>query len=154
MEPARRLRSDDEHEFLPDAPKPRAESEQVSEGIEKVLRFAMPPKSADPGAASRPAGPMTAREFAAAIDLVREAAEAMKVSENRTREAEARNQALAQRASEELKAAEARIAAADARTRAAEARAQESEARAQESDSWLRQIFATISDELPVRRPA
>lgn len=148
MEPARRLRSEDEHLDAPEPIKAR-DSEQVSEGIEKVLRFAMPPKGGE-----RAAAPMTAREFAAAIDLVREGAEAIKAADARTRDAETRTQTVAQRAAEELKAAEARIAAADARTRAAEARAQDAEARAQEADGWLRQIFSTISEELPVRRQA
>lgn len=152
METARRLR--DEDEALIEAPRTRVDAEKVSEGIEKVLRFAMPPRAGEPGPAGRSSAPMTAREFAAAIDLVREAAEAMKVAENRTREAEARTQTVAQRAAEELKSAEARLQATEARVRTAEARAQDAEARAQEADSWLRQILSTISEELPVRRTA
>jgi hypothetical protein len=152
MEPARRLRPEDE------APAPEikvtAEPETASEGIEKVLRFAMPLKGAETGVSGRPNTPMTARDFAAALDIVREAADAVKAADARAREAETRTHTVAQRAAEELKAAEARILAADARVRAAEARAQEAESRAAEADGWVRQIFTTISDELPVRRPA
>ena len=135
----------------------RPKAETVSDGIEKVLRFATPaPKAVEPEPAHAPkaAGPVTAREFATAIDFVHEAAQAIKAAEERTREAESRTHSLAQRAAEELKNAELRIQALEARVRAAEGRAQEAETRAKEADAWLRQIFTTISEELPVRRTA
>ncbi len=138
--------------MAPERPKP----ESVSEGIEKVLRFAAPaPKAMEPEPApAKSGGPVTAREFATAIDFVHEAAQAIKAAEERTREAESRTQGLAQRAAEELKNAELRIQALEARVRAAEGRAQEAETRAKEADAWLRQIFTTIAEELPVRRTA
>jgi transposase InsO family protein len=131
---------------------PRPEGDSVSEGIEKVLRFAMPARPAELEAPKTP-GPVTAREFATAIDFVHEAAQAIRSAEERTREAEARTQTIAQRAAEELKNAELRIQALEARVRAAETRAQEAEGRAKEADAWLRQIFTTIAEELPGRRP-
>lgn len=153
MEQALRIQPD---EMVSAAPE-RAKSEPVSEGIEKVLRFAAPPARAEAEATAaqvKSAGPVTAREFATAIDFVHEAAQAIRAAEERTREAEGRTQNLAQRAAEELKNAELRIQALEARVRAAEGRAQEAEARAKEADAWLRQIFATIAEELPVRRTA
>jgi hypothetical protein len=155
MEQALRLQPED----MAPMPVERPRADTVSEGIEKVLRFAAPAaKAAEaepaPAPAPRAAGPVTAREFATAIDFVHEAAQAIKAADERTREAESRTQNLAQRAAEELKNAELRIQALESRVRAAEGRAQEAEMRAKEADAWLRQIFTTISEELPVRRTA
>jgi hypothetical protein len=154
MEQALRIPAEDLAPAAPERPKPEA----VSDGIEKVLRFAAPAtKAAEAEAApsgARPAGPVTAREFATAIDFVHEAAQAIRAAEERTREADARTHALAQRAAEELKNAELRIQALEGRVRAAEGRAQDAEARAKEADAWLRQIFTTIAEELPVRKSA
>ncbi len=149
MEQALRTRSDEISEYGPERAVPPARPE--TDGIDKVLRFTMPART---GEAERPAAPVTAREFAAAIDVVHEAAQAIKDAEERSREAESRTQIVAQRAAEELKHAEMRIQALESRVRAAESRAQEAEARAKEADAWLRQIFSTIADELPTRRPA
>ena len=154
MEQALRLTPE---EMAAPIPTERPRVDATSEGIEKVLRFAAPaPRAIDlePAPIPKAAGPVTAREFATAIDFVHEAAQAIKAAEERTREAEARTQNLAQRAAEELKNAELRIQALESRVRAAEGRAQEAETRAKEADAWLRQIFTTISEELPVRRTA
>lgn len=151
MEQALRTRSDDSLEFGSD----RAGAQPAwpeSDGVDKVLRFAMPPSRT--AEAERPAVPVTARDFATAIDVVRDAAQAIKHAEERSREAESRTQSVAQRAAEELKHAEMRIQALESRVRAAESRTQDAETRAKEADAWLRQIFSTIADELPVRRPA
>jgi len=153
MEQALRIQPED----MAPLPAERPKTESMSEGIEKVLRFAAPaPKATESEQAPAPkvGGPVTAREFATAIDFVHEAAQAIKAAEERTREAESRTHGLAQRAAEELKNAELRIQALEARVRAAEGRAQEAETRAKEADAWLRQIFTTISEELPVRRTA
>ena len=154
MEQALRIQPEETPAPVPD----RARQDSVSEGIEKVLRFAAPaarpPEQEAPVQTAKPAGPVTAREFATAIDFVHEAAQAIRAAEERTREAEGRTQALAQRAAEELKNSELRIQALEARVRAAEGRAQEAELRAKEADAWLRQIFTTIAEELPVRKTA
>ena len=156
MEQALRIQPDEPLPAQAERAKARPESEQAAEGIEKVLRFAMPAaaKAPEPEVAptSKSGGPVTAREFATAIDFVHEAAQAIRAAEDRTREAESRTQSLAQRAAEELKNAELRIQALEARVRAAENRAHDAENRAKEADAWLRQIFTTISEELPVRR--
>lgn len=128
----------------------RAKSSAVTgEGIEKVLRFTLPEKREEPSAR---ATSLTARDFAAAVDIVHGAAEAIRAAESRSREAESRTQLLVERATEELKNAETRIHAAEARAQAAETRAQEADARMKEAESWLRQIFSTITEELPVNR--
>ena len=92
-------------------------------------------------AAVVPAG----RDFAGAIDLVRDAAHL------RAREAEERMDELVQRATEELRAAELRIQRADDRARAADARAADAENRLREADDWLGRIYEVIAQELPTR---
>ena len=157
MEQARRIYAEDETFAPTDRAPVRAEVEGSAESIEKVLRFATPTKPAEHDAPipQRTQGPVTARELAAAMDFVHEGATAIKAADDRARDAEARTQAIAQRATEELKNAELRIQALEGRLRAAEARAHDAETRAKEADGWLRQIFATIAEELPTpRRPA
>ena len=80
MEQALRIQP---HEDVPaehEAPAPRPEAEGVSEGIEKVLRFAMPPRQGEAEAPAKAAGPVTARDFATAIDFVHEAAQAIRAA--------------------------------------------------------------------------
>lgn len=98
------------------------------------------------------AGGLTARDITHAIDVVHDAAQSIRLAEERARDGETRSQALLQRATEELKGAETRVQAAEARARSAEGRAQEAETRLREAEGWLRQIFAAISEELPTRR--
>lgn len=150
-EQARQTRVDEHSDPASDLPPARAKDfETGGEGIEKVLRFALPEKRDEPGVRTKS---LTARDFAAAVDIVHGAAEAMRAAESRSRDAEARTQLLVQRATEELKNAEARVQAAEARAQAAETRAQEAEARTKEAEDWLRQIFSTITEELPAYRP-
>jgi hypothetical protein len=141
-----------------DAPAPSArarfdEAAQISE-LEKVLHVAFPSREAPP---APPAPPnetsfrAVGRDFASAIDLVREAADFMRSTDDRARESEMRMQEIVQRATDELKAAEARVQAADARTRAAEARAADAEKRLKEAEEWLDRIYDVIAEELPSR---
>lgn len=95
---------------------------------------------------------VTAGDISDALSLVHEAAASIRDADERIRNSEGRSQALLQRAAEEVRAADARALAAEARAQAAETRANEAQARAEEAENWLRQIFATISEELPPRR--
>ena len=131
--------------------RPRDEAASLSE-FDRVLRFTPGGRGCDPDPAARDRTVPTAREISQALDLVHEAAQTIRSADERVREGEARAHALVQRAGEELKSAEARVQAAEARTRAADARAQEAEGRAKDAENWLRQIFSTISEELPQRR--
>ena len=149
MEQAMRVYPDEPREVALDPPMPRGTSEGPAEGIEKVLRFA--PARAGEDESGKPP-PVSARDFASAMDLVRDAAGRIKAAEERSREADGRTHTIAQRAAEELKNAELRIQALETRARMAEGRAADAEARATEADAWLRQIFSTIADELPLRR--
>jgi hypothetical protein len=88
------------------------------------------------------------RDYPAAIELVRGAADFMRGLEERAEETERRLEELVRQTAQEIKAAEARAEAADARTRDAEARAEEAERRGREAQEWLDRILAVISDEL------
>lgn len=141
-EQARQTQVDEKVDLASGSPRAYAKDmDSGSDGVDKVLRFALPEKREGP---STRTSSLTASDFAAAVDIVHGAAEAIRVAESRSREAEARTQLLVQRATEELKNAEARV-------QAAEARAQAAEMRAQEAEGWLRQIFSTITEELPVQ---
>lgn len=147
-EQARQTRGEEQLDPASGSSRARArDTDAGSDGIDKVLRFALPEKREEP--AIRTAS-LTARDFATAVDIVHGAAEAIRAAESRSRDAEARTHLLVQRATEELKNAETRVQAAEVRAQAAEARAQEAEARTKEAEGWLRQIFSTITEELPV----
>ena len=145
MDSARRMHSDTAGRE-PDMPLMRADE------FAKILRLR--PQGGDRSPpSSRERGPsVTAQDIASALDLVRDAAASIRQADERVRDSETRTQALLHRAAEELKSAEARAEAAEALALAAEARAREAQARAEEAENWLRQIFATIAEELPGRR--
>ncbi|HMO31315.1 hypothetical protein [Enterovirga sp.] len=113
------------------------------------LRPQIQPAVAEPR--ERMATTVTEQDISSALDLVRQAAASIRDADERVRDSQSRTQALLQRAVEELKSAEARAERAEALTRAAETRAREAQARAEEAENWLRQVFATISEELPAR---
>ena len=149
MELARKYKSEFDGE---DFRRTRPESVGALDGLEKVLRLSLPGREAEQdGNRDRAAG-ISARDISQAMELVHAAAQSIRTAEERARDGEARTQALLQRATEELKGMEVRLQAADNRARTAEGRVQEAEARAKEAENWLRQIFATISEELPTRR--
>lgn len=141
-----------------------AQSEQSGpvlhpEEFAKILRLRPQIDPAPTSSRQQPAtSPVTEHEITSALDLVREAASRIRDADERVRASEARTQALLTRAAEELKSADARAKTAEALATAAEARAKdaetrirEAETRAEEAENWLRQIFATISEELPAR---
>jgi FKBP-type peptidyl-prolyl cis-trans isomerase len=105
-------------------------------------------------------GPARAkRDWASALSVIRQAADAMSATEERAKEIEGRSRAMADRAVEELKNAERRIHAAEmaaksaeAAARNAEARAREAEARAQEAEDWLLRFHDEIVKYLITRR--
>jgi hypothetical protein len=99
------------------------------------------------------------RDWASALSVIRQAADAMSATEERAKEIESRSRAMADRAVEELKNAERRIHAAEmaaksaeAAARSAEGRAREAEARAQEAEDWLMRFHDEIVKYLITRR--
>jgi chromosome segregation ATPase len=92
-----------------------------------------------------------AEDLSSALDLVHEAAAVIRAADDRIRDIETRTQTLLQHAADELKAAGTRAQAAEAQVQNLEGRLRDAETRAEEAENWLRQIFSTISEELPAR---
>ncbi len=154
MEQARKLQRDETADAQVAAPRLRRdEGDGGLAGLDKVLRFALTPRDQAVEAPREREAPAR-RDWSAALDLVHDAAEAIRLTEERAQAMEARAQTLAERATEELQAAAMRIQAAEARARAAEARAQEAEARAKDAEAWLVRLHDVIVEELPSRRSA
>lgn len=111
---------------------------------EKVLSFM--PASRDRDEAGRDRAATNKRDWAAALELVREASEAIRLSEERASELEAKTQDLLQRFREELKTAQMRIAASEKRAEEAEGRARDAENRMRDSEEWLARFHDAILD--------
>jgi hypothetical protein len=128
------------------AARPDCEQRDGLSGLNKVLPFALSPRDQAPEIDPDNTAP-TPRDWSAALDLVRQAAEIIRAADQRAEEREALTREVVQRATQQLEAAEARIQAAEARARAAEARAQAAEVRAREADEWLGRIHQVIVEE-------
>ena len=136
--------------------------------LDRLLRVAMAPEERGPervpemhrSPGGRPG--LTEYDFAAAVDLVGQAAQAMRDTQDRAEEMEARSQALLDRVTEQLNAAEARVKSAETRARIAEvrekeaeqrtkeseAREKEADARARKAEEWLTRIHDSVVDML------
>lgn len=112
---------------------------------DKVLSF-MPTTRERNGEAGRDRSGSAKRDWSAALELVREASEAIRLSEERATELEAKTQDLLERFRDELKTAQGRIAAAEKRAEEAEARAREAESRMQDAEDWLSRFHDAILD--------
>ena len=77
------------------------------------------------------------RDFASALDLIREASDAVRASEARANDLEHQFGQLSTRAAEQIRSLEAQAAAAERRMRMAEERARAAEARATSAEAWL-----------------
>jgi hypothetical protein len=85
-----------------------------------------------------PVTPPAGRDWAAAMDLISEAAEAVRLAEERAASAEHYSQELAEYYNEQSKTAEAKIAAL-------EKRLETSEAKAREAEEWLVRFHDAIT---------
>jgi chromosome segregation ATPase len=84
------------------------------------------------------------RDWSSALDLIREATEAINISEERAADLEAELQQARISASEELRQLKGQIAAAERRIEKAEERAHSAEARAKEAEAWLVRIHDAV----------
>ena len=100
-----------------------SESGSKNAQVDKVFHFGSAREPSEPHRRERSGG----RDWAAAIDLVKEASDAIHLAEKKAAEAETYSQQLISRHREQTKAAEARIAAAERRADAATKRAVEAE---------------------------
>lgn len=88
--------------------------------------------------------PVQRRDWSSALDLVQEACEAIRISEERVQDLERQGQQASQQAREDIKALQLQIQAGERRAQAAEARATKAEARALEAESWLARLHDAI----------
>jgi hypothetical protein len=100
-------------------------------------KLQLPPAPRTGGLLPPGQGGAVRRDWAAALDLINEACEAVKMSEQRAKDAESYNLSLVQSHSEQLKRAETRA-------QAAESRAEGAERRAAEAEEWLLLFHDTI----------
>ncbi len=108
---------------------------EAAQQREKVFQFA--PRTEQPNV--EPPMLNERRDWGAAIDLVKEASEAIRFAEERAQAAEDYSTQLTNYHKEQLKAAEGRIAAADRRAEVAQLRAAEAEA-------WLSRFHDAINE--------
>lgn len=123
------------------------EDDRSAESAEEAEVLSFVPATRDRGGeVVRDRGPGGKRDWSAALELVREASEAIRMSEDRATELEAKTQDLLQRFREELKSAQVRIAASEKRAEEAEGRARDAEARMRDSEEWLARFHDAILD--------
>ena len=87
-------------------------------------------------------------DWSVALDLVQQAAVAIRVSAERTEAMETRARSLWARATQEIERAQARIGELEARLQDAEARASTAEAEVAEAREWAQRIHAALAAEL------
>lgn len=117
----------------------RSESAQE---VDKVLNFLSMRKDRgfDPSLSGNGSAK---RDWSAALDLMNEAFEAMRMSEERAAEMEAQMEDLARRFNEESKASQARLLSAERRAEEAQARAWQEESRAKEAEARVKKAEAS-----------
>jgi small-conductance mechanosensitive channel len=111
---------------------------------EKVVSFI--PQA---GESSRPAeeprqAAKSPRDWSTAIELIQEASEAIRISEERATELEGHLRQITAEASEEMRRLEAHIAAGEQRLLKAEERVRRAEARADEAEAWLVRLHDAV----------
>lgn len=84
------------------------------------------------------------RDFKSAIDLIKEASEAIRFSEERAGELEQQLHQVSHRSAEQVKALELQVATLERRLIKAEERARAAEVRANDAETWLSRLHDTI----------
>ena len=88
--------------------------------------------------------PGVSRDWSSALDLIREATEAISINEERVADLEAQLHQVTTAANEEMRELNVKIAAAERRAQKAEERARTAEARAHEAETWLVRIHDAV----------
>jgi hypothetical protein len=92
-----------------------------------------------------PQGDITpVRDFKSAIDLIKEASEAIRFAEERSAELEQQLHQVSSRAAEQVKALEIQVSALERRLLKSEERARAAEVRANDAETWLSRLHDTI----------
>ncbi len=84
------------------------------------------------------------RDFKSAIDLIKEASEAIRFAEERSAELEQQLHQVTNRSAEQVKALEIQVAALERRLLKSEERARAAEVRANDAETWLSRLHDTI----------
>jgi len=92
--------------------------------------------------------PDAEHDWSSPLDLLYQAAEAIRANAVQTDKQEARARALWARATEEIARAQARIEELEARLQASDARANAAEAQAEETREWARRLHDALAAEL------
>lgn len=141
MEPTTAAPQDGDHPHDEDPAEFESKAEIVETAPKKVFPFSAPykpwPQQSGGDRVAAPVAPQ--RDWSAALDLVNEAYEAIRIAEERAAAAEDYSKQLTQYHSEQLRVTDARLAAAEKRAEAAEARARDAE-------DWLVKFHDTILD--------
>lgn len=120
----------------------RAWQANVARPGDKVISFS--PALSDTASADGGTPPLPQRDWTSAIDLVQEAAEAIRISEERAVELENQLRSVIGQAEEEVRQLQKTLAASQQMVSQAEDRARRAEARAQEAESWLVRIHDAV----------
>jgi hypothetical protein len=128
------------------------DAEAVYNAMKSHAALAEQPHPAEPASASVSYLPGPAqtgdvapvRDFKSAIDLIKEASEAIRLSEERAAELEQQLHQVSTRASEQVKALEIQVAALERRLLKSEERARAAEVRANDAETWLSRLHDTI----------
>jgi len=121
----------------------RGRREVSGSGADKIVTFMAPTGgSGSTGAERGPAG--SQRDWSSALDLIREASEAIRISEERAADLEDQIRQLTAQAGDEIRSLEARIAAGERRLIKSEERAAAAEARAEHAEGWLTRLHDAV----------
>lgn len=128
------------------------DAEAVYNAMKSHAVLAEQPQAVEPVSANvsylpgqAPAGDVSpVRDFKSAIDLIKEASEAIRLSEERAVELEQQLHQVSTRANEQVKALEIQVAALERRLLKSEERARAAEVRANDAETWLSRLHDTI----------
>lgn len=138
MEQARRIAAD---QGGPDTERPRLGPKPVKGAAEESVRLSL--------VSSREAPKTAEVKIAAAIDLVRRAATAVRAREDRADQIENHAETFGRRAHDEMKAALARADAAESRAAGADKCTEDAEDRLREAEEWISRLCAVLEEEFP-----
>ncbi|GJE70644.1 TolC family protein [Methylorubrum podarium] len=120
----------------------RAWQANVTRPGDKVITFS--PAGSEGGSSSEGGASPPQRDWVSAIDLVQEAAEAIRISEERAGELENQLRNVIAQAEDEVRQLQKTIASNQVLLAQAEDRARRAEARAKEAESWLVRIHDAV----------
>lgn len=125
----------------------KAHAAAAAAAAEAVQNFEPIPLSANVSffpAQPQPSEGGPVRDFKSAIDLIKEASEAIRFSEERAVELEQQLHQVSNRSAEQVKALELQVAALERRLIKSEERARAAEVRANDAETWLSRLHDTI----------